>query len=48
MEKIYGDAELRASLGKNAKRYALTFSWEKSACETLELLERTIERSVRK
>ena len=48
MEKIYGDAELRASLGKNAKRYALTFSWEKSARETLELLERTIERSVRK
>ena len=48
MEKIYSDAELRASLGKNAKRYALTFSWEKSARETLELLERTIERSVRK
>ena len=48
MGKIYGDAELRASLGKNAKRYALTFSWEKSARETLELLERTIERSVRK
>ena len=48
MEKIYGDAELRANLGKNAKRYALTFSWEKSARETLELLERTIERSVRK
>jgi len=48
MEKIYGDAELRASLGRNAKRYALTFSWEKSARETLELLERTIERSVRK
>lgn len=48
MEKIYGDAELRASLGKNAKRYALTFSWENSARETLELLERTIERSVRK
>ena len=48
MEKIYSDAELRASLGKNAKRYALTFSWENSARETLELLERTIERSVRK
>ena len=48
MEKIYSDAELRANLGKNAKRYALTFSWEKSARETLELLERTIERSVRK
>ena len=48
MEKIYGDAELRASLGKNAKRYALTFSWENSARETVELLERTIERSVRK
>ena len=48
MEKIYSDAELRASLGKNAKRYALTFSWEKSAREMLELLERTIERSVRK
>ena len=48
MEKIYSDAELRASLGKNAKRYALTFSWEKSARETLELLERTVEGSVRK
>ena len=48
MEKIYSDAELRASLGKNAKCYAESFSWEKSARETLELLERTIERSVRK
>ena len=48
MEKIYSDAELRASLGKNAKRYALTFSWENSARETLELLERTVEGSVRK
>lgn len=48
MEKIYSDAELRASLGKNAKRYALTFSWEKSACQTLELLQRTVEGSVRK
>ena len=48
MEKIYSDAELRASLGKNAKRYAESFSWENSARETLELLERTIERSVRK
>lgn len=48
MDKIYSDAELRASLGKNAKRYAESFSWENSARETLELLERTIERSVRK
>ena len=48
MEKIYSDAELRASLGKNAKCYALTFSWEKSARETLELLERTVDWSVRK
>ena len=48
MEKIYGDAELRANLGRNAKRYALTFSWEKSARETLELLERTVEGGVRK
>ncbi len=48
MEKVYGDAELRASLGRNAKRYAESFSWEKSARETLELLERTIEGSVRK
>ncbi|WP_258285956.1 glycosyltransferase family 4 protein [Fibrobacter succinogenes] len=48
MEKIYSDAELRASLGKNAKRYAESFSWEKSARETLELLERTVEGSVRK
>lgn len=48
MEKIYSDAELRANLGNNAKRYALTFSWEKSARETLELLERTVEGSVRK
>ena len=48
MEKVYGDAELRASLGRNAKRYAESFSWEKSAREILELLERTIEGSVRK
>ena len=48
MEKIYSDAELRASLGKNAKRYAESFSWENSARETLELLERTVEGGVRK
>ena len=48
MEKIYGDAGLRAALGQNAKRYALTFSWENSARETLELLERTVEGGVRK
>ena len=48
MEKVYGDVELRVSLGRNAKRYAESFSWEKSARETLELLERTIEGSVRK
>ena len=48
MEKIYSDAELRASLGKNAKCYAESFSWEKSARETLELLERTVDWSVRK
>ena len=48
MEKIYSDAELREKLGQNAKRYALSFSWEKSARETLELLERTVDGSVRK
>ena len=48
MEKVYGDAELRETLGQNAKRYAESFSWEKSARETLELLERTVEGSVRK
>ena len=48
MEKIYSDAELRASLGKNAKCYAESFSWENSARETLELLERTVDWSVRK
>lgn len=48
MEKVYSDAELRASLGQNAKRYAESFCWEKSARETLELLERTVEGSVRK
>ena len=48
MEKIYSNAELRASLGKNAKCYAESFSWEKSARETLELLERTVDWSVRK
>lgn len=48
MEKIYGDAGLRAALGQNAKRYALTFSWENSARETLELLQRTVEGGVRK
>ena len=48
MEKIYNDVSLRATLGKAAKRYAESFSWEKSARETLELLERTVEESVRK
>ena len=48
MEKIYGDVELRTTLGQNAKRYAESFSWEKSARETLELLERTVEGGVRK
>ena len=48
MEKIYSAAALRASLGKNAKHYAESFSWENSARETLELLERTVEGSVRK
>ena len=48
MEKVYGNAELRETLGQNAKRYAESFSWEKSACETLELLQRTVEGSVRK
>jgi glycosyltransferase involved in cell wall biosynthesis len=48
MEKVYGDAELRTNLGRNAKCYAESFSWEKSACETLELLQRTVEGSVRK
>ena len=48
MEKIYSDAELRANLGKNAKHYAESFSWENSARETLELLERTVDWSVRK
>ena len=48
MEKVYGDVELRETLGQNAKRYAESFSWEKSARETLELLQRTVEGSVRK
>ena len=48
MEKIYNDVSLRETLGKAAKRYAESFSWEKSARETLELLERTVEESVRK
>ena len=48
MEKVYGDAELRETLGQNAKRYAESFSWEKSARETLELLQRTVEGCVRK
>ena len=48
MEKVYGNAELRETLGQNAKRYAESFSWEKSARETLELLQRTVEGSVRK
>ena len=43
MEKIYGDAQLRESLGQAAKRYAESFSWEKSARETLDLLQRTVE-----
>ena len=48
MEKVYGNAELRETLGQNAKRYAESFSWENSARETLELLQRTVEGSVRK
>ena len=48
MEKVYGDVELRETLGQNAKRYADSFSWENSARETLELLQRTVEGSVRK
>ena len=48
MEKIYGDNQLRKTLGLAAKRYAESFSWEKSACETLYLLERTVEGNVRK
>ena len=48
MEKVYGDVELRETLGQNAKRYAESFSWENSARETLELLQRTVEGSVRK
>jgi glycosyltransferase involved in cell wall biosynthesis len=43
MGKIYGDAQLRESLGQAAKRYAESFSWEKSARETLDLLQRTVE-----
>ena len=43
MEKIYGDAQLCESLGQAAKRYAESFSWEKSARETLDLLQRTVE-----
>ena len=48
MERVYADGELRANLGVAAKRYAESFSWDKSACETLELLQRTVEESVRK
>ena len=48
MEKIYSDAELRKNLGQNAKRYAESFSWEKSARETLDLLQQTVEGYSRK
>ena len=48
MEKVYNDKQLRETLGRNAKRYAESFSWENSARETLELLERTVQGSVRK
>ena len=48
MERVYADGELRANLGVAAKRYAESFSWDKSACETLELLQRTVEERVRK
>ena len=43
MEKIYSNARLRESLGQAAKRYAESFSWEESARETLDLLQRTVE-----
>ena len=48
MEKVYSDAELRKNLGQNAKRYAESFSWEKSARETLDLLQQTVEGYSRK
>ena len=43
MEKVYNDVSLRESLGFAAKRYAGSFSWENSARETLDLLQRTVE-----
>ncbi len=48
MEKVYSDAGLRKNLGQNAKRYAESFSWEKSARETLDLLQQTVEGYSRK
>jgi alpha-1,3-rhamnosyl/mannosyltransferase len=39
--RLLGDGELRADLGRRARERALGFTWERTARETLELLERT-------
>lgn len=42
MERIYLDESLRESLAKAAKEYAMSFSWDDAAEQTVSLLERTI------
>ena len=36
--QLLSDKKLRDTLGVNAKRRAIEFSWDKAACESLELL----------
>lgn len=42
MERVYSDETLRDTLAKAAKEYAMSFSWDDAAEQTVVLLEKTI------
>jgi glycosyltransferase involved in cell wall biosynthesis len=42
MDRFLGDASLRQRLGEGSLAFASTFSWDRCADETLDLLERVI------
>ncbi|GJM43514.1 MAG: glycosyl transferase family 1 [Gemmatimonadota bacterium] len=44
LDRLLSDGELRATLGGNAARFAATFSWDRCADETMQLLEETIAK----
>jgi glycosyltransferase involved in cell wall biosynthesis len=46
IERFLSDAALRERLAQGALRFAATFSWERAASETLELMESTIAGGV--